>query len=65
MLKQQTIDNLECEQQKVNQYIQKLNTKTENLKTDLKSSKANNSNKDDESAGELEEGITTKSENTG
>ena len=66
ILKQQTIDNLESKQQKVSQYIQKLNTKVESLKTDLKNSKANNSNKNDESAVEiLEEGIiaTTKPEN--
>ena len=66
ILKQQTIDNLESKQQKVSQYIQKLNTKVESLKTDLKNSKANNSNKNDESAAEiLEEGIiaTTKPEN--
>ena len=46
--------------------MQKLNTKIESLKTDLKNSKANNSNKNDESAAEiLEEGvtITAKSEN--
>ena len=67
ILKQQTIDNLESKQQKVNKYIQKLNVKTESLKTDLKNSKTNSSNKNDESAAELEEGITTtakKSENT-
>ena len=66
ILKQQTIDNLESKQQSVNHDIQKLNTKTESLKTDLKSRKPNNSNKNDESAPEiLEEGITlrTKSEN--
>ena len=66
ILKQQTIDNLESKQQKVSQYIQKLNTKVESLKTDLKNSKANNSNKNDETAAEiLEEGIiaTTKPEN--
>ena len=66
ILKQQTIDNLESKQQKVSQYIQKLNTKVESLKTDLKNSKANNSNKNDESAAEiLEERIiaTTKPEN--
>ena len=48
------------------QYMQKLNAKIESLKTDLKNSKANNSNKNDESASELEEGITitTKFEKT-
>ena len=56
ILKQQTIDNLESKQQKVNQYIQKLNVKTESLKTDLKNSKGNSSNKNDERAAELEEG---------
>ena len=61
-LKQQTIDNLERKQQKVNQYIQKL-TKTESLKTDLKNSQTNNSNKNDERVAEVEEGITTKSKN--
>ena len=54
-LKQNTIDNLKSKQQKVNLYIQKLNTKIESLKTDLKNSKTN---------ADLEEGITTKSENT-
>ena len=46
-LKQQTIDNLESKQQKVNQYItyKKLNVKNESLKTDLKNSKTNSSNK--------------------
>ena len=39
ILKQQTIDNLESKQQKVNQYIQKLNAQIESLKTDLKNSK--------------------------
>ena len=59
ILKQQTIDNLESKQQNVNQDIQKLNTKIESLKTDLKNSKPNNINKNDESAAEiLEEGIT-------
>ena len=43
ILKQQTIDNLESQQQKVNQYIQKLYAKIESLKADLKSSKTNNS----------------------
>ena len=48
------------------QYMQKLNAKIVSLKTDLKNSKANNSNKNDESASELEEGITitTKFEKT-
>ena len=48
------------------QYMQKLNAKIESLKTDLKNSKANNSNKNDESTSELEEGITitTKFEKT-
>ena len=55
ILKQQIIDKLESKQQKINQYIQKLKTKIESLKTDLKNSKTN---------AELEEGITTKSENT-
>ena len=65
MLKQQTIGNLESKQQKVNQYIQKLNVKIESIKTNLKKSKTNNGNKNDESAAELEEciTITTKSEN--
>ena len=46
-LKQQTIDNLESKQQKINQYItyKKLNVKNESLKTDLKNSKTNSSNK--------------------
>ena len=60
ILKQPTIDNLESKQQKVKQY----NAKIKSLKIDLKNSKANNSNKNNESARELEEGITTKSENT-
>ena len=66
ILKQDTIDNLESKQQKVNQHIQKFNAKINSLKTDLKNSKANNSNKNDESTAELlEEGITIiKSENT-
>ena len=66
ILKQDTIDNLESKQQKVNQHIQKFNAKIDSLKTDLKNSKANNSNKNDESTAELlEEGITIiKSENT-
>ena len=63
ILKQQTIDNLESKKEKFNQYIQKLNAKIESLKTDFKNSKVNNSNKNNESVGELEEGITTKSEN--
>ena len=65
ILKQQTTDDLESKQQKVYQYIQKLNAKTESLKTGLKNSKTNNSNKNDESTVELEEGIiiTAKSEN--
>ena len=63
ILKQQTIDNLDSKQQKVNKYIQKLNVKIENLKTDLKDSKTNNSNKNNESRAELEEDITAKSEN--
>ena len=42
---------LESKQQKVNQYIQRLNAKM-----------TKNSNKNDESAAELEEGITAKSE---
>ena len=46
-LKQQTIDNLESKHQKINQYItyKKLNVKNESLKTDLKNSKTNSSNK--------------------
>ena len=62
-MKQQTIDNLESKKEKFNQYIQKLNAKIESLKTDFKNSKVNNSNKNNESVGELEEGITAKSEN--
>ena len=63
-MKQQTIDNRKSKQQKVNQYIQKLNAIIESLETDLKNSKANNFKKNNESAGELEEGLTTKSEDT-
>ena len=58
ILKQQTIDNLESKQQNVNQDIQKINANIESLKTDLKNSKPNNSNKNDESAAEILEGIT-------
>ena len=64
ILKQQTIDNWKRKQQKVNQYIQTPNAKIESLETDLKNSKANNIKKNNESPGELEEGLTTKSEDT-
>ena len=63
-MKQQTIDNWKRKQQKVNQYIQTPNAKIESLETDLKNSKANNIKKNNESPGELEEGLTTKSEDT-